>query len=576
MRPTPDPARTGATPSPSEAGEWGPILLLTAAWVGMAILVDPRGEFSLNDDWAYALPVKAFVERGSIRFTFWQSMTLIAQMLWGALFCLPRGFSYLALRVSMLTAGLAGVLGLYRLCRHTGAGTALATLAALTLALNPLYFGLSCTFMTDVSFTALLILSILGLFLGLDTGRDRLLRIGLVAAFAALFVRQLALAVFLAFLVASPLKLGFGRRWLLYAVFPTLLAGVCLAAYSRVLAYFGRLPGAYYLKANSLNMMIEDLLHFRLGAFKPALRAAIMMSVFAGLFALPLLSALWPSLVSGFEKRRRNLRRGWTVGVTCAVTAILAIIGNLLPRSGNIMQDLRMGIVVLPGSSLAVAPKAYWIVLTAAAALGLSLLLLVLFDLSTAAIRRRDESGATLRFRVVFLLLTCVLYFGPLGLPYQAMLDRYVLPILAVFIVLSVLVRQVDSGQVTRRSLATGLILAAMFGAYTMATVHDLFAWQRVRWEACNDLMAGRVTGVEVPPDQIDGGFEFNNQIPNEQTIYTTSVNGDLVTDAQARPYAVAFSELPGFETLGRRRTPVWLPYPPREIFVLLSTAPRN
>ena len=144
---------------------------------------------------------------------------------------------------------------------------------------------------------------------------------------------------------------------------------------------------------------------------------------------------------------------------------------------------------------------------------------------------------------------------SPLGLPYQAMLDRCVLSILALFIALSVLVLQVDGGQVTRRSLATGLVLAAMFGAYTVATVHDLFAWRRVRWEACSDLMARRVNGVEVPADQIGGGFEFNNQIPNERTIYTTSVNGDLVAeaDAQARPYAVAFSELPGFETLEHR-----------------------
>src|SRR5208283_5824097 len=106
---------------------------------------------------------------------------------------------------------------------------------------------------------------------------------------------------------------------------------------------------------------------------------------------------------------------GWIVGFTCVVTAALAAIGNLLPMSRNIIEDLRMGIVSPPGSGLPVAPKAYWIVLTAAAAVGLSLLLLVLFDLSTAAIRGRDERGARLRFRVVFLVLTGVLYFGPLG-----------------------------------------------------------------------------------------------------------------------------------------------------------------
>ena len=505
MRPNPDPARivatTLATPF-SVVGDLGSILLLTVAWVGMAIQVDPRGEFSLNDDWAYALPVRALTEQNSIRFTFWQSMTLIGQVFWGALFCLPGGFSYFALRLSVLTAGLAGVMGVYALCRHIGAGTSLATLAALTLALNPIYFGLSCTFMTDVPFTALLVLSILGLVVGIDSGRDRLLWGGFAAAFAALFVRQLALAVFLAFLVASPLRLGFGRRWLLYAMSPTLLAGVSLATYSRVLSHFGRLPGMYYLKANSLNDSIRDLLHFRLGALKPALHASLMMFMLAGLFALPLLSALLPTLVSRFEKGRRNLRLGSIICFSCVLTTALAARGNLLPMSGNIIEDFRMGIISPPGSGLPLAPKAYWIVLTAAAAVGLSLLLLVLFDLSKAAISGRDERGSRLQFRVVFLALTGVLYFGPLGLPYQVMLDRYVLSILALFIALSVLAIQVDGGQVSRRSLATGLVLAAIFGTYTVATVHDFFAWQRVRWTACSDLMAGRVRGLEVPADR--------------------------------------------------------------------------
>ena len=47
--------------------------------------------------------------------------------------------------------------------------------------------------------------------------------------------------------------------------------------------------------------------------------------------------------------------------------------------------------------------------------------------------------------------------------------------------------------------------VAALFGGYTVVTVHDHFAWQRVRWQACDDLMAGRVGGIQVPAAQIDG-----------------------------------------------------------------------
>jgi len=59
--------------------------------------------------------------------------------------------------------------------------------------------------MTDIPFTALMIFSVLALARGLDSGRDRAVWAGLAAAFAALFIRQLALAVFLGFLIASPL-----------------------------------------------------------------------------------------------------------------------------------------------------------------------------------------------------------------------------------------------------------------------------------------------------------------------------------------------------------------------------------
>jgi hypothetical protein len=319
--------------------------------------------------------------------------------------------------------------------------------------------------------------------------------------------------------------------------------------------------------------VIHDLLHLRLGALKPAIGAAVMMLVYAGLFALPVLLATWPSLVWRRGPRSRTLRLGWVAGFTALCTAALAAKGDLLPMGGNTIDDLRMGIIAIPGSGLPTAPLAYWAALTAAGAFGLSLLLLVLFDLATAAIPAGGEDQATLRFRVAFLVLAGVLYFGPLGLPYQMMLDRYVLTILALFLALSVLASRVAGIRPGRAALTSGWIAAAIFGGYTAATVHDHFAWQRVRWQACNDLMDGRVGGVPVPVDQIDGGFEFNHQIPNERTLYTTSVDGNLVKGAETRPYAVAYSERPGFETLRRTMTPVWLPYPPREILVLRRAA---
>jgi hypothetical protein len=75
--------------------------------------------------------VETLVDHGHLSFTIWQSMPLIAQVLWGALFTLPFGFSFLALRVSTAVLGAVGIVASYFLLRE---------LRASALALNPLYF----------------------------------------------------------------------------------------------------------------------------------------------------------------------------------------------------------------------------------------------------------------------------------------------------------------------------------------------------------------------------------------------------------------------------------------------------
>ena len=92
------------------------------------------------------------------------------------------------------------------------------------------------------------------------------------------------MAVFLVFLVASPLKYWLGRRWLLRATcLPVLVAGFSLSAFIRMLPVAGRLPGMFYLKANTLKDMIRELLHLHPLALKPAIPAALIMMLFAGL-----------------------------------------------------------------------------------------------------------------------------------------------------------------------------------------------------------------------------------------------------------------------------------------------------
>src|SRR5689334_10088256 len=78
------------------------ICLITILWVFMVILVNPIGDFPLNDDWAYGWTVKTLLETGSFVLSDWTAANLLPQALWGILFCLPFGFSFTALRFSTL------------------------------------------------------------------------------------------------------------------------------------------------------------------------------------------------------------------------------------------------------------------------------------------------------------------------------------------------------------------------------------------------------------------------------------------------------------------------------------------
>ncbi|HLA86644.1 MAG TPA: hypothetical protein VJL10_01350, partial [Anaerolineales bacterium] len=60
-------------------------------WLLLVLFVNPVGKFPLNDDWSYARAVQSLVEHGHLELTGFTSMPLIAQALWGALFCLPFG-----------------------------------------------------------------------------------------------------------------------------------------------------------------------------------------------------------------------------------------------------------------------------------------------------------------------------------------------------------------------------------------------------------------------------------------------------------------------------------------------------
>ena len=87
------------------------MLFIAAIWCISLFVVNPfAGDFPLNDDWSYASTVKHLLETGEFRPSEWFAPPSLTNALWGSLFCLPAGFSFVALRASTLTLSLLGIL----------------------------------------------------------------------------------------------------------------------------------------------------------------------------------------------------------------------------------------------------------------------------------------------------------------------------------------------------------------------------------------------------------------------------------------------------------------------------------
>jgi hypothetical protein len=121
-------------------------------WLLLLFMVNPIGNFPINDDWAFAYPVKALMDHGTFEFLMPFAPNLLLQVLWGYLFCLPDHFSFTALRISTLVLGLAALILTFRLLKEGVTDKFIIFLGLCNVLFNQLFFPLAYSFMTDIPF----------------------------------------------------------------------------------------------------------------------------------------------------------------------------------------------------------------------------------------------------------------------------------------------------------------------------------------------------------------------------------------------------------------------------------------
>ncbi|MEK7255755.1 MAG: glycosyltransferase family 39 protein, partial [Bacteroidota bacterium] len=290
----------------NERQEWLPLLPLFAIWLGAVLLVNPFGDFPLNDDFSYGKSVRNLAVDDKFLLDKWLAQTLAAQVFWGAAFCKAFGFSFTVLRFSTLLLGFAGVAASYFLCRELGQGRRLALLFALTVAFNPLFFSLSFTFMTDVPFFTFSILSTLFFIKALRSNSalgtpNSVLFWGAFFALAATFVRQIGLMLPVAFAVTWLCLRGFRWKSFPLAMLPATVIFAAFFGYNHWLEQGQGLPPGYG-NFTRLARTFDDT-----GIFSRILPRTGILLAYLGAFFLPvsLVLAVGSNLSESFKLSER-------------------------------------------------------------------------------------------------------------------------------------------------------------------------------------------------------------------------------------------------------------------------------
>lgn len=467
---------------------------LSIIWLICIILVNPIGDFPLNDDWSYGRNAKALALENKIYFDDWGAMTLIVHTMWGAFFCKIFGFSFTVLRFSTLLLGWAALLMTNLFFQEGGMNKKQAGWATLLLAFNPFFFTNAFTYMTEVPFMFFFITSSYFALKSINNKSDYNIIFTTLFSILAVLIRQHAVLVPLAFFFVFIIKNKLSLKTVIQSVIPFFLT------FSTLNIFTNWRNSHYGLSENfgSTNTLYESIFNGRL---ELALQyKAQGFFTYWGLFLLPILILLIPYFL-------KRIPRIWML-VSIILTLIICYPYFSSQRDflGNTFNNLGVGYIGITTSSQDSPPQIglndweniFLIALIAAT----FLVQWILIRTGQIFILIKNKDSNQVNWSTPFALIICFTYFCFLMLN-NHYIDRYNLLAVPFLILLIAPFQQPFHLPKAFKVLSQISFLIIVF--FSIGATHDYLSWNRARWEASDFAH----DNYEVKPGLINGGFEY-------------------------------------------------------------------
>jgi hypothetical protein len=530
-------------------------LMIGVMWLLLFLIVNPIGEFPLNDDWAFSKNVFYLVEYGIFKFSDWPAMTLIVQTLYGAFFCSIFGFSFTVLRFSTIFIGFLGIIFTYFLISELTNKKMMATIGTILVAINPLFFSLSATFMTDVHFYTFEVLSFLFFFKYMKSNQVKFLVIATLLSIGSTLIRQIGILIPLSFVITYVYRKDHNLKGLVIAGSPFVLTFISLILYN---TWFDLSQGARpeYGTFGAIFQKFKDIPNLLFLSF---MRTGYILT-YIGFF-------LFPLLLINFQKRWTRLnKRNKVKSLIITSIFLLPIIRmwNAIP-TGNVLINFSLGCKTLKDmiegiNNRSALPLWIWKVFVFIA---LTAAVLLVFTVVTTFLNRKKmmltNEPATLR-KIKLMAISFVFLYSILLFLSDYYFDRYILAFIPPILII---VLPIFRYRVKKVSILITNIFIIGLGTFSTLATHDYLSWNRARWQALNDLMQKG----NISPKYIDGGFEFNGWYMPGKKLENSKNKSWWWVDRD--DYLIAFGPLPEYKVFKKYPFKAYLGEENQCIFVL-------
>ena len=489
-------------------------------------LIRPYAEMGIGDDWSYIKTAQVLAQTGHIVYNGWGSPMLGWQAYFAAFFIKLFGFSFTAVRFSTVIEAMATAWLLQRTAVRAGLNSWNATLATLTLVSSSLYLPLAYTFKSDVAGLLCLVACLYMCLRALQTRSEgsAMAWICLAALLNAVggSVRQIH---WLGLLVMVPCTL-----WQLRKSRRVLVAGgiswfIGVAFMAAALHWFDRQP--YTIPVPLFPIRVDWRALILLGDH--GVRTVGQLA----LLALPVL-LMFSGTLRSWNRRAATI---FGVGFLCFVVSGIALIRVhklyliLAPFLSDFMTDSsfrRLSVIAALGNRPEPALDGLGILLTGAVVLGILCLAVCVFDGPHRRTTSKQETRPVSWTNLGILL-------GPFSAAYVVIIaltllrdgyffDRYLLPLLV--ILLLVLTRYYQETVKTKLPWAC-VVLIVVFGAFSVAATHDIFALYRGYAAARDEILSSGA-----PATAIAGPWELLGWTQIEKAGYVNDPGIRIPPDA--------------------------------------------